>query len=329
MSVHVRRYLTPSARSVDLMNARAEVLVIGHDVEMPLFLYYAIPLVHEPLQVPDRILVSKAVALQNIPNAGRRTFAAMTVLLDESVAMLVGNLRASGLYDSTLIVIASDNGGHPSATSSGSNLPFRGEKGQLWEGGVRTHAVIHSPLIPAKARGSMFDGKFHVSDWVPTLIGGFLNRFDAIANAELDGIDQWPALIGDEAPLRNEVLLNIDGDDAAIIIGDFKLNVHTQMPPFYKVSLTDEPDMDEQDMSPLSSFLFNLADDPTEDNNLFDMLPGTVEQMTGRLSELSATQVPLAYCEGTYEVREFAVESFQLTQAWAPWLETSEYECST
>ena len=116
--------------------------------------YYAIPLVHSPMQAPERVFEENAEALARFGNSNRRTFAAQTILLDASVGALVGALRAAGLRDDTLLVVASDNGGMPAADSAGSNWPLRGMKGYYFEGGVRTHALINSPLIPPAACGT-------------------------------------------------------------------------------------------------------------------------------------------------------------------------------
>ena len=54
-----------------------------------------------------------------------------------------------GMMDNTLVVVTSDNGGCPSG--GGSNYPFRGFKHTMFEGGVRTPALVYSPsdaIIP-------------------------------------------------------------------------------------------------------------------------------------------------------------------------------------
>lgn len=58
-----------------------------------------------------------------------------------------------GMMDNTLLVVASDNGGCPAA--GGSNYPLRGFKHTLFEGGVRTPALVYSSsdsIIPAEVR---------------------------------------------------------------------------------------------------------------------------------------------------------------------------------
>ena len=52
-------------------------------------------------------------------------------------------LKKSGLYDDSIIVFSSDNGG----VAGFSNLPLKGEKERLYEGGVRATGFVHSPFI--------------------------------------------------------------------------------------------------------------------------------------------------------------------------------------
>ena len=61
-----------------------------------------------------------------------------------------------GMMDNTLVVLASDNGGCPSA--GGSNFPYRGFKHTLFEGGVRTPALVYSKsdsIIPEEVSNSL------------------------------------------------------------------------------------------------------------------------------------------------------------------------------
>lgn len=92
--------------SVDRFDARA-VQVIGEHVRAtPLFLYYAIPLVHAPMQAPASVLEEHKHTLARFGNHERKLFAAQTIMLDKSVAAVVGALDAAGLANDTLMVIA-------------------------------------------------------------------------------------------------------------------------------------------------------------------------------------------------------------------------------
>ena len=50
------------------------------------------------------------------------------------------------------------------------NYPFRGQKREVYEGGVRVAGFVHSPLLPDKVRGTTLHEVVHVTDWVPTIV---------------------------------------------------------------------------------------------------------------------------------------------------------------
>ena len=79
----------------------------------------------------------------------------MVSALDESVRQIVTTLKKKGLYDNSIIIFTTDNGGAAGGldASAGSNYPLRGAKNTLWEGGVRGVGFVHSPLI--KKRGEI------------------------------------------------------------------------------------------------------------------------------------------------------------------------------
>lgn len=79
------------------------------------------------------------------------------------------------LWDNTLTVFCSDNGGKP--VYGGYNWPLRGTKQTLWEGGVRSTGFVHGKILERK--GAKCDGLLHISDFFPTLINlaGNFNLF--------------------------------------------------------------------------------------------------------------------------------------------------------
>lgn len=88
-----------------------------------------------------------------------------------------------------MIILIIDNGADP--VEGGSNLPLRGGKATLWEGGIRGVSFVHSQLFNANVIGKINNELMHVSDWYPTLVkaaGGDITGLD------LDGFDQWSTL---------------------------------------------------------------------------------------------------------------------------------------
>lgn len=129
--------------------------------------------------------------------------------MDKSVGDVVEALAKRNMLENSIIVFFSDNGAptYGMHANSGSNYPLRGIKMTMYEGGVRTPSVIYSPLL--QRTGDVFNGLFHVSDWVPTLFraaGGNIKDF-----GPTDGIDQWENLVNNQMlNERTELLVDID-----------------------------------------------------------------------------------------------------------------------
>ncbi len=69
----------------------------------------------------------------------------MITAMDEAIGEMIAKLKEVGMYENTVIVFSGDNGAP--AVMRNSNLPLAGFKGTLYEGGTRSAAFIHSPLI--------------------------------------------------------------------------------------------------------------------------------------------------------------------------------------
>jgi arylsulfatase A-like enzyme len=83
----------------------------------------------------------------NIEDEDRRIFLGMVTAMDDMIGNITLELKKSGLYENSVIIFVSDNGGLPSL-GGGSNEPLKGFKGEIYEGGVRTPAFVHSPAFP-------------------------------------------------------------------------------------------------------------------------------------------------------------------------------------
>ena len=72
----------------------------------------------------------------------------------------------SRLWNNTLVIFSSDNGGDP--FYRGFNYPLRGYKRTLWEGGVKASGFVHGQML--KRKGVISRDLIHVTDWYPTLL---------------------------------------------------------------------------------------------------------------------------------------------------------------
>ena len=217
---------------------REAVSFIDRHSERPFFLQLAYSAVHSPLQAPtDRVDEFAA-----IDDPQRQIFAAMYAELDDSVGAVLDALDRRGLTDETLVVFLSDNGG-PTVELTSSNAPYRGGKGQLFEGGVRVPFVVRWPgRVPA---GAVVDTPVVSTDIFETarrLAGVTLDD-----GVERDGRDLLPVLNGEAGPLRT-VFWRM-GEKWALRRGDEKVVRHRATDAGRTAWVVD---------------LFDLAADPAE-----------------------------------------------------------------
>lgn len=260
-----------------LHSQRATTIIERHNTRNPLFMYLALSHTHFPLQAPDE----NCTPCQHYRNQPRKKMCCAMAIADSVVANVTEALKRRRMYDNTIIVVASDNGG--SVHFGGNNYPYKGNKGSLWEGGSRTPAFVHSPLL--KKKGYKNKSLFHITDWYPTFVrlaGGKIDR-------DMDGYDQWRTLNLNKKSDRNEILYNLDNITgtwyAGLRVGDWKLVIAPpeSQKPNYVVS--EEETSDESfnvpfliDYTTLKAyapdttrvFLYNLAADPRETINLAD-----------------------------------------------------------
>lgn len=167
-----------------------EDLSTGHVLEFiranrarPFFCYVPFHIVHAPLQAKDSDLAGVDV---QVTDETKRVYTAMVQAMDKNVAAILAELDQLGLRDNTIVVFTSDNG----ATKDGSNLPFRGGKHTVFEGGTRLPTVIHWPN--GKLAGRRWDGLCGAIDMFPTLMA--MAGLEMPATRPLDGKNIWPAL---------------------------------------------------------------------------------------------------------------------------------------
>lgn len=200
--------------STHLVAREACRIIKEKPADKPLFLYVPFNAVHSPHQVPDSYTEPYA-NLQGV----RRTYAGMLSAMDEAIGQIAAALKEKGLFENTLLVFSSDNGG-PSPGRVTSNGPLRAGKGTIYEGGIRVCAFA---VWPGKiAAGQRVKEPLHIVDWYPTLLK--LGGASLEQKLPLDGRDIWPVLTQNAKSPHAELLLpGMAPGVAALRVGDWKL----------------------------------------------------------------------------------------------------------
>ena len=186
---------------------------------------------------------------------------------DDQLGPLFDYVRNSPkLRDNTLIVIASDNGPEPGAGSPG---PFRGHKGNLYEGGIREPLIVWGPGLLARSAAGTTNSKTVVAgvDFLPSILA--LAKAQSAPGQIMDGQDLSASLLGREQAARSKPLFWLRPPDRpgppdnpfpdlAVRDGDWKLLIN------------------EDGSKPQ---LYDLAVDPRERTNLADQQPQTVSRL--------------------------------------------------
>jgi arylsulfatase len=266
--------------SSDLMGKEVLTFIEQHKEE-PFFIYYATPIPHVSLQIPDRDLEEYKNLFEEIPYNGKRgylphryphaAYAAMISHLDRQVGQIVDKLKKEGLYDNTLIIFTSDNG---SADNGGADLKFfngvgelNGYKGSFYEGGIRVPMIASWPgHIQA---GSL---SHHVSafwDVMPTFA-----ELTGQPMPEVDGVSYLPSLMGQNNKQKQHDHLYWElGKSQAVRMGNWK-GIRKW-----------------KDGVPGKTSLYNLESDLGEQNNLASQKPEIVEEIETIMDSRTPSEV--------------------------------------
>jgi len=245
--------LNEKGYTTDLIRDRTVRYIEGSH-SRPFFLYVPFTAVHTPQQASERYL---ARVPEGTTDREKRTYAAMTIALDDAVGAILQALQEQRLAKSTIVVFASDNG----ATPRGCNLPFRGGKHTVYEGGVRSPAVV---CWPARLTGGRrVDALLTMEDMYPTLLA-MAGVAPPPADA-LDGMD-FSAMLLEQAPFPRRCHCWIWRDCDAIRTERWKL-----------LRFADRRE------------LYDLASDPSEARNVAAGYPEIVEDLEAKLSAWEAS----------------------------------------
>jgi arylsulfatase len=142
--------------------------------------------------------------------------------MDDNIGYVLKKLEDMGQLDNTLIVFTTDNGAEAISYPDGGVTPFKGQKGEAWEGGFRAPCVVRWPghIKPGTVKNKMFASL----DWVPTLVdiaGGAkgdaltkkieAGQYPGIVKTHLDGFNQRAYLEGTSEQSARDVFFFYSG----------------------------------------------------------------------------------------------------------------------
>ncbi len=256
--------------------------VIAEESEKPFFIYWAINWPHYPLQGFDQWRKHYAELGLGSP---RDKYAAFVSSMDDLIGDVLDELENRGIAENTIVIFQSDHGHSVEERTFGSGGdpgPYRGHKGNFFEGGLRVPSIVRWPAVldQGEVREQFVTG----CDWYPTLMewcGGTLSE----GAQKLDGKSLADVIESDADSPHQEFYwtfgdrVDKQGNDLshwALRQGNWKLigNPKDQVTPLAE---TDQ-----------KLFLANLSEDIGETTNLAKEFPEVVDQMLTRKKEIAA-----------------------------------------
>lgn len=247
--------------------------------KQPFFIYYAITTPHQPI-MPSAAFRGKT---------GYGEACDFVTQTDDSIGQIIRAIDDNGLAKDTIIIVTSDNGspGYAEADSPTASVmerynhfpsgPWRGMKGDAYEGGHRIPLIVRWPgVIPA---GSTSNETVCLVDWMATLAK--LTGYSLSDNSAEDSYDISAVLDGPKPaqPIREATVHHALIGMFAIRQGPWKLILGLgsggfTMPQFIAIK------PGEVGRNGVGGQLYNLETDPAERNNLYASHPDKVKELS-------------------------------------------------
>ena len=242
--------LNETGYSTDLLRDEEIRLLRTRYPAKPFFHVVTLNAPHIPLEAPPELLANYPAL-----SGDARTYAAMLESLDAGIGKILAGLTAQRLDADTLVIFISDNGGPGNSVAR--NIPLRGAKSGVYEGGVRVPAILRWP--GAIRAGATSDQFVSVQDLFPTVAAGV--GVAPRSRLPLDGLNLWSILRG-SAPSVDRSFTVVSTTDSAQFEGRWKLvergNTHE---------------------------LYDVVGDPSETSNVAAMQPAAASRLRAALTD--------------------------------------------
>jgi arylsulfatase A-like enzyme len=248
--------------------------------EKPFLLYVPFTAIHVPMREAEKWQQMNA----QLTDPGQRLRAACASHMDDAIGQILATLDRKKLRENTLVVFFGDNGAHAPQDNQGGaypgeyeryrvgndNLPFRGHKSGVYEGGIRVPCLAS---WPGKLPASEVHAPLHAVDWMPTLCSLAGVQVPSEPDLKWDGTNAWPAIKGDALPTRTIYTAAPAFRAQAVRHGDWKLVVT-------RANAKKTGDVAKEE-------LFNLASNRGETKDLAAERPEMLAQMKQRLADIA------------------------------------------
>eukprot|EP01084_Bolivina_argentea_P042852 78988_1 len=313
-------------RAVNIINAHP-----SQHPNNPLFMYLATQNNHSPWEVPQEYINQFNSSWYQL----QRTVAGMSLFEDGLIANVTKALKANGMWDNTLLIITSDNGG-PSGSdgSAANNSPLRGGKYSDFQGGIMVVAMVSGGYLPQNRRGKTINGTFHIADWYSTILKGIIGidptdkRAEAAGLPPIDSINMWDYLLSDGSNQSSPRYEFVMSGGEGMVQGDYKLMFGKQSPAFwttddYPNGTKGEPTSINCGSAKTGGCLFNIILDPTEHNDIINNSENAqlVAQIRARYLQLQKTTF---YPDRGTPDQNCCVQIQKNGGYWGPWLKDPE-----